>query len=237
MPMGGKGSRFSNFNRPKPLIEINGYPFFFWATQSIRNFISLSSLTFVILEEHANSFAIEKTILNYFPEANIKLLKKPLNGAVLTCIEGVKNIRDDKPIIFNDCDHIFHCKSFYDFCEKGEPNSVDGALLSFYSDDPKFSFLQYNSYGDVIKTVEKQVISNNAICGAYYFKNKGVFSAAAEQYLKECNYAEYFVSGLYNIMAEKGQKIINCNVDFHLPFGTPEEYNQAINSALFKVVL
>ena len=34
MPMGGAGSRFfkNGFVMPKPLIEINGYPFLYWAT-------------------------------------------------------------------------------------------------------------------------------------------------------------------------------------------------------------
>ena len=37
MPMGGGGTRFGNhgFNVPKPLIEIYGKPFFYWATQSL----------------------------------------------------------------------------------------------------------------------------------------------------------------------------------------------------------
>ena len=41
MPMGGAGSRFANsgYMLPKPLIEIEGKPFFFWATRSIEKFI------------------------------------------------------------------------------------------------------------------------------------------------------------------------------------------------------
>ena len=62
MPMGGGGTRFGNhgFNVPKPLIEIYGKPFFYWATQSLVKNIEIASLTFVVLKEH-----IEKRIQNY----------------------------------------------------------------------------------------------------------------------------------------------------------------------------
>ena len=41
MPMAGRGSRFfeNGFVMPKPLIEINDHPFFYWATQSIAKFV------------------------------------------------------------------------------------------------------------------------------------------------------------------------------------------------------
>ena len=40
MPMGGKGQRFFNdgFVVPKPLIEINNRPFFYWSTMSILKY-------------------------------------------------------------------------------------------------------------------------------------------------------------------------------------------------------
>ncbi|NFG28044.1 dolichyl-phosphate mannose synthase [Clostridium botulinum] len=238
MPMAGKGSRFSKegFEVPKPLIKIKDKPFFYWATQSIRKFIELENLIFVVLQEHIDNFSIDKEILSYFPEAKIEIIQQVLNGAVLTCSEGIKNIKNNKPIIFNDCDHLFSCSSFYKYCNEGEFSQVDGALLTFKSDDPKFSYLQCNTEGNVIKTVEKKVVSNDAICGAYYFKNKDIFIKSTEKYLETCNYSEYFVSGVYNVMAENGYIIKNFDVDCHLPFGTPIEYEIAVSSSEFEVL-
>ena len=47
MPMGGAGSRFfkNGFVMPKPLIEINNKPFFYWATKSISKYVELEDLT------------------------------------------------------------------------------------------------------------------------------------------------------------------------------------------------
>lgn len=239
MPMGGRGSRFTEdgFSIPKPLIKINHKPFFYWATQSIRKFITLESLTFVVLKEHINQYQIDKEIIKFFPEAKIEIIDEVLNGAVLTCVEGVRNIGNNLPVIFNDCDHIFLSSSFNNFCNNGEFSAIDGALLSFKSDDPKFSYLKCNVERNVIKTVEKEVVSNDAICGAYYFKNKDLFLDSVNEYLKICNYSEYFVSGVYNVMADNGYVIKNFDVDFHVPFGTPLEYKKAINSDKFEVVL
>lgn len=238
MPMGGKGSRFSEngFSIPKPLIIINDKPFFYWATQSIKKFVELNSLTFVVLKEHIDEFSIDKEIKKYFPEAKLEIIPEVLNGAVLTCMEGVKNIIDDKPIIFNDCDHLFYCTSFNEFCNKGEFLKIDGALLTFKSNDPKFSYLECDNNGNVINTVEKKVVSNDAICGAYYFRNKHIFINSAKKYLDNCKYNEYFVSGVYNVMAQNGALINKFRVDSHLPFGTPDEYEAAVNSNEFEVL-
>ena len=64
MPMGGAGSRFFNngYLTPKPLIDINGKPFLYWATRSIQKYIDLADITFVVLNQHIEEFEIDKTI-------------------------------------------------------------------------------------------------------------------------------------------------------------------------------
>ena len=54
MPMGGAGTRFLNngYECPKPLIDLNGQPFFKWACDSIYGQVELASLTFVVLQDH-----------------------------------------------------------------------------------------------------------------------------------------------------------------------------------------
>lgn len=238
MPMGGAGSRFfkNGFILPKPLIEINEKPFFYWSTNSLANFIDYEDLTYVVLKQHIDEFKISEIIKTYYPNSKIVVIPEILNGAVLTCMEGVKEINDDAPIIFNDCDHAFLCEEFNKYANSGNFDELDGALLTFESNNPKYSFLEMDDNGNVIHTVEKEAVSNHAICGAYYFKNKKIFLECAEDYLKKCNYNEYFVSGVYNIMADKGMKIANYTCDMHVPFGTPDEYYAAENSKIFEKV-
>ena len=239
MPMGGAGSRFfkNGFIMPKPLIEINDKPFFFWATMSLYKYVEVIDLTFVVLQEHIDKFDIVAKLKEYFPECNIVIIPKLLNGAILTCLEGVKNIKDNLPIVFNDCDHSFYCEKFNNYCNNGNFDELDGALLTFTSRDPKYSFLELDANNNVVKTVEKVAISNKAICGAYYFRNKEMFVKYTNRYLANCNYSEYFVSGVYNEMAADKCVIKNFTVDEHLAFGTPEEYYDAQNSEQFERIL
>lgn len=76
MPMAGRGSRFfeNGFVMPKPLIEINDRPFFYWATQSIAKFVDCADITFVVLEEHIRDHAIDREIKTYYPNAKIVAL-------------------------------------------------------------------------------------------------------------------------------------------------------------------
>lgn len=234
MPMGGHGSRFSKngFQQPKPLIPLQGKPFLYWATNSLAKLKNVIDVTFVVLQEHIDEFQIDKCILEYFPKAKIVVLPQVLNGAVLTCMQGVTAIDDDNPIVFNDCDHAFKCSVFESFLENNQ--DVDGGLLTFKSDENKYSYIKYDAQGKIIGTIEKVVVSNDAICGAYYFKSKNEFLKYAQRYLKNCSYKEFFMSGIFNEMCQDN-KVINCfETDFHLSFGVPEEYEAVKNSDLFK---
>jgi len=239
MPMGGSGSRFTErgFDLPKPLIPIHDRPFLFWSTESVRKFVDTRSITFVVLKDHIERFQIDAVIGRFYPDAAIHVLDNVLNGAVLTCLRGVDSVTDDNPVLFNDCDHIFTCKEFYDFCSSRSREDVDGALLTFTSSDPKFSFAQVNQAGHVVKTAEKVVISDKAICGAYYFKNSGIFRRAAEEYLDEPVNKEYYMSGVYNALVRQKAVVRTFTVDMHLPFGTPEEYDFATKSSAFEVLV
>jgi NDP-sugar pyrophosphorylase family protein len=229
MPMAGRGSRFSKqgYDFPKPLIEIYGKPFFFWSTQSVRKFIELASLDFVVLQEHIDKYNIDQEIIKYFPEAKIHALPEVTEGAVITCMKGIVDIDDDLPVLFNDCDHLFKSVEFNSFCNENFDVSIDGILLTFLSDEAKFSFVGKDEKGYVTRTVEKEVISDEAICGCYYFRDKNMFVNVAEKYLTKCNYSEYFMSGVYNIMLDNGQIVKSIKTDFHIPFGVPEEYEEA----------
>lgn len=235
-PMGGGGTRFAKngFSLPKPLIELGDKPFFYWSTASLYDDISDKDLTFVVLQDHIDKFGIDSEIKKYYPDAKIVVIPEILNGAVLTALEGVKDIDDDLPIIINDCDHAFKCYDFSKFINTEDISSVDGALLTFESSDPKYSFLEMDENDNVIHTVEKKAVSTHAICGAYYFRNVETFKKYAERYLKNCDYAEFFMSGVYNEMAKDNLIIKNYTCDYHIPFGTPDEYELAKQEEMFK---
>ncbi len=228
MPMGGAGTRFGNtgFHVPKPLIKIYDKPFFYWAAQSIVKFVGLNSLTFVVLKEHIDQYRIDEEIRSYYPEAKLIVIPSVLPGALLTCLKGAEGIPDNEPLLFNDCDHLFLCSDFYNFCKSERFDQFDGGLLTFESDEPKYSYIEYDSNSVFKRTVEKSVVSSDAICGAYYFRDKNVLLNTSNIYLENCPYNEFFVSGVYNFIKDK-DRIISFKTDKHISFGTPEEFFEA----------
>ena len=96
MPMAGRGSRFfeNGFVMPKPLIEINDRPFFYWATQSIAKFVDCADITFVVLEEHIRDHAIDREIKTYYPNAKIVALPEVTEGAAITALRGAESLPD-----------------------------------------------------------------------------------------------------------------------------------------------
>lgn len=233
MPMGGAGSRFykNGYMLPKPLIDIHDKPFLFWASMSIMKYIDVADVTFVVLRQHIDNYDIDKIILHYFPQARIVILPEILPGPVYTSIKGIELIHDEAPIIFNDCDHMFKCSEINSLFTNDE-FKYDGGLLTFESSEPQYSYVQYEA-GKIVGTIEKKVVSNRAICGAYIFENAKLFKKMAEIYINHCPYNECYMSGLYNVMCEKNMEIKDFLLDYHVEFGTPEEYEKAKESPYF----
>ena len=235
MPMGGAGSRFfkNGYMIPKPLIEIEGKPFFYWATRSISKFVDVEDITYVVLQDHVERFHLDRLIYSYFPEAKIIVIPTVTPGPVFTCLDGIKYINDEAPVIFNDCDHMFKCSALNNLLN-GKIIDVDGAIVTFESEMPHFSYVKYDDSKEIIGTVEKQVVSNHAICGAYYYRSAELFRRIANIYIDNCPYKETFLSGMYNIMCDQGYRVKDYVLDFHVEFGTPEEYESAKGSELFE---
>ncbi len=78
-----------------------------------------ADLTFVVLEEHVRDFAIDTKIPAYWPDARIVALPEVTAGAAITALKGAEDLPDGEPLLFNDCDHLFLCRSFNEFCAPG----------------------------------------------------------------------------------------------------------------------
>ena len=108
-----------------------------------------------------------------------------------------------------------------------------GALVSFRSNNPRYSYALTNTFGIVVKTAEKEVISENALAGAYFFSKAESFLSAAEQLLTKTDIdkQEYYVSLLFNTLIENGEIVKLSNTDEYYSFGTPEELKRYSETA------
>jgi dTDP-glucose pyrophosphorylase len=224
IPAAGRGSRFSRLGirEPKPLIDLAGRPFFWWAVESVRRFVPLRQLIFVVLEEHVTEFSIDKVIKGFYPWATIVEIPDVTAGAAETARIGLSALNLRGPVAINDCDHSFMAESL-PATVLALGHDLDGALMCFRSASPAYSYARLNSRHQVVGTVEKQVVSSFAIAGCYLFADSEKFCELYDRYRRECPYAELFVSGMFNLLAVGQAKIGMLELERHCSFGTPEE--------------
>lgn len=231
MPMAGEGSRFANagWTTPKPLIELNGQPLFKHAISSVAAEGIKMKYSFIVRHEHIEKYGIDAGIRSFLPEANIFSVMKTTRGAVETCLMAESAIADDDAVIVMDCDLEFRSVKFIEIIKRilsQSANEVNGgALVSFESDQPKYSYAEVGEDGLVKRTAEKEVISSHALCGAYFFSTGRRFKQIAYQLLDEPDFKkpEYYVSLLYNYMLVAGEKVQLAPMEEYYSYGTPEE--------------
>lgn len=228
VPAAGRGSRFSKNGiiTPKPLIDLMGRPFFWWATESVRRFLPVTELIFVILEEHIRSHNIDQVILSYYPDAKLVAIPDITKGAAETALIGIQAMSQHGAIAINDCDHAFKIKDTAAI-KAFLSSDASSALVSFISNNPAYSYAKLNEQHQVIGTVEKEVVSQYAIAGCYFFNDSRLYEKAYLNYINHCSYNEYFVSGIYNELANEKESIKLFELSHHCAFGTPPEYEAA----------
>ncbi len=236
MPMAGEGSRFINegWTTPKPLIELKGIPLFLRAINSVRSNDIPMKYSFIVRQEHIDKYGIDEKIRKILPKANIFSVLKTTRGAVETCLKAESAVAPDDAVIVMDCDLEFSSQKLSSLIQEilsKAAEEVDGGLLvSFNSDLPKYSYAEVDENNIVKRTAEKEVISNHALCGAYFFSTGKDFLRVAHQLLDDTtfNKPEFYVSLLYNYLLQEGQTVQLCPMEHYCSYGTPEELKQYI---------
>jgi len=231
MPMAGEGSRFAKagWTTPKPLIELNEQPLFKHAISSVAADGIQMKYSFIVRQEHIDKYGIDKGIKAFLPEANVFSVLKTTRGAVETCLMAESAIADDDAVIVMDCDLEFRSKKFLEIIksilELPAEDAHGGALVSFESNEPRYSYAALGEDEYVTRTAEKEVISTHALCGAYFFSSGKEFKQIAHRLLDEPEFKkpEYYVSLLYNYMLEPGEKVYLAPMEEYYSYGTPEE--------------
>lgn len=229
--MAGEGSRFlkEGWTTPKPLIELNGQPLFKHAISSVFDKEIPMKYSFIVRQEHIDKYQIDKGIKSFLPEANLFSVVKTTRGAVETCLVAESVIAADDAVIIMDCDLEFRSMQFIEIIKKILNQSMEeatgGALVSFESNEPRYSYAALGEDGFVTRTAEKEVISNHALCGAYFFSSGKRFIQIAHQLMDEPVFSkpEYYVSLLFNYLLKDGEKVWLAPMEEYYSYGTPEE--------------
>ena len=231
MPMAGEGSRFAKagWTTPKPLIELRGVPLFQRAIGSVALPGVEMKYSFIVRQEHIDNQHIDRMIQDILPEARLFSVLKTTRGAVETCLVAEAAIEDDDAVVVMDCDLEFRSVGYNQLVSKALSLPADeadgGALVSFESDNPRYSYALVDDGGRVLRTAEKEPISNHALCGAYFFGSGKDFKRIAHQLLDDGTHgkAEFYVSLLYNYLLAEGKIVRLATMEEYYSYGTPEE--------------
>lgn len=227
IPMAGAGSRFSmaGYLQPKPFIKIGEDMMIERVLASFQNlgaeFILILQEKFLFEQEQELKYLAQKYSVKYVTVPKLTM------GAAITALAAHKAIAPNSSIIFADSDNIFSHHDIKNFLQNVQARDLAGALMTINSNNPCYSYAQIDKEGNLIQTKEKEVISNHAITGLYYFKKLEDFKDAVIDLVVEGDMSkgEFYMSNVYNHLKKVTSKIGIFDIESFDCVGTPEQLN------------
>lgn len=233
IPMAGLSSRFfkAGYNKPKYQLDLKCESVFSWSVKSFEKYFNTDKFIFIYREMYDTTVFLEKEIkklgiINY----ELVCLPEETLGQADTVYQGIRHIQsDDEIYIFNIDSKIIN------FTKPSWVSECDGYLEVFKGDGDHWSFAVSESSDNrrVIKTTEKERISDLCSDGLYYFKKKSVFENLFLNALETKSTAknEYYIAPLYNELIGSGGVVFYDLItnDKILFCGTPDEYLQLLS--------
>ncbi len=218
IPMAGAGSRFvvAGYHTPKPFIPIKGKAM----VEHVIENVSVPGAKFYLLcrLEHLDHLNHTR-LMDHHNVAFIPVIHQT-EGAACTVLLAEKFIDTDEPLIIANSDQwVNYDKAAW----QSHIAESDGAIMTFPANHPKWSYsLEEN--GRVVRVAEKQVISEKATVGVYYYRHGSDFVWGAKQMMKKdirVN-GEFYVCPVFNELVET-KVIKNFDVEAMFGLGTPED--------------
>lgn len=231
VPMAGRGSRFSlaGYEDPKPLIPIHGIPMIRWVIKNLTPVVD-HKFIFIAQGEHIDKYSLLEKLGEWAPGSEVVRADGITSGAAATVLLARHLIDNKSPLVIANSDQWVEA-NFQDFINFIFNENLDGSIMTMKADDPKWSFAEISSDGNVIRVVEKEVISNQATVGIYGFKHGSDFLKYANEMISD-NFTvngEHYVAPVYNWMIKAGKKIgthsIGSEADGMYGLGIPEDLN------------
>ena len=212
IPMAGRGSRFAKegYALPKPLIDVPGRPMIEYVTKNITP-KQAHRFIYLCLQEHLDKYDLENMLKKISPGSIVVPVSEVTQGAACTVLLAEEYIDNDDMLMLANSDQ------YVDIDINEYINAIgsdDGLIMTMYADDPKWSFIKFNSDRLVTMVREKEVISNEATVGIYNFRKGADFVRYAHQMIDKNIRVnnEFYVAPVYNEMIADGKKIGFYNI-------------------------
>lgn len=223
IPMAGAGSRFAQagYTFPKPLIDVKGQSMIGVVCNNLNiqgNYI------FIVQKDHYDKFNLKHFLNLLKPNCTIIVVDSLTEGAACTTLLAKDYINNDNSLIIANSDQFIEwnaTETMYSLTN----DSIDGGILTFKSQHPKWSYAKVDDSGIVTEVAEKKVISNNATVGIYYWKHGKDYVTYAEKMISKNIRVnnEFYVCPVFNEAIQEGKIIKIKQIEKMWGLGTPED--------------
>lgn len=195
---------------------------------------------FICLQEHLDTYPqVVVELRRICPGCEIVPVKAVTEGAACTVLLARDLINDENPLMIANSDQFVELPIDKYLDCMTEP-SVDGLIMTFWSDHPKWSYCRMHTDGTVKEVVEKKVVSNEATVGIYNFRQGDDFVRAADKMISKNLRVnnEFYVAPVYNELIAEGAKIVTAKTGREYAgmhgLGTPSDLELFMKTSAFK---
>lgn len=226
IPCAGLGSRFLKvgYSFPKPLIAIKNFNDNPMIQVVVENLNIPATHTFIVRKEHTQQYHFEQ-LLTRIANCNIVEVDHLTEGAACTTLLAKKFINNNEPLVIANSDQYIENFKWSEFMYSMQGDKIDGGILTFNNTHPKWSYVKLDDNGFVTEVREKEVVSNKATVGVYYWSKGSDYVKYAEQMIAKNIRVnnEFYVAPVYNEAIADGKKIKIYHTDKMWGLGTPED--------------
>jgi len=200
MPMAGDGKRLKKyFDVPKPLVKLNDKFMFEVAAGKDTD----AHYIFIVKDEHINKYQIDKIIKSKYDNCSIVVQYESAKGPLISSLLAKDIIDNETPLLIKDCD-MYSNINISEYLN----NNCDGGIATFYNNKKSYSYVKSNNFL-IVEVKEKQIISNNAVAGSFFWKNGSDFIkyGLASISLNQAVNNEFYIAPVFNIAINDGKKI------------------------------
>lgn len=233
IPLAGLSSRFfqAGYSLPKYQLMLEDVTVFSWAVSSFKKYFSTDHFLFICRTDYQTEAFIHNEIQKLgIKSYEIVVLDYNTLGQADTVYLGLQRSThlEEELYIFN-IDSKRH-----NFIKPNWVQDVDGYLEVFKGEGNHWSFIEpLENSNHVIRTTEKNRISEYCSDGLYYFKSSKIYCDLVEYAIKNKQFIknELYIAPLYNnLIQEKYIIVYDLISPNEISFcGTPNEYELLLN--------
>lgn len=240
IPMAGLSSRFfkAGYDIPKYQLLLGEDTVFSASVKSFEAYFDTEQFLFIVRDVYDTiDFVHEQVQQMGIKNYGVVVLDRETAGQAETVFLGIEDLQPAEPLYIFNIDTVR-----YHYKKPACTEWADGYLEVFQGEGDHWSFILPDPANNqlVIRTTEKERISDYCSDGLYYFKSAALFrqyfQMMVDQNLRVKN--ELYIAPMYNLMILQQLKVSYDVIGLHqIEFsGTPDEYEalkHKLNAASF----